>query len=101
MFGKYGTIVDLRIHSKPNNKGVQGNRVPNYGFIIFEDPNVVQQVLNSRVSVYGVNSVAWATELTPFIVTNTVIPRLTKIICSRITFVSRNVISRRFLYKIV
>ena len=69
LFGKFGTIIDLRIHSKPNNKGVQGNRVPNYGFIIFEDANVVQQVLNSRVSVYGVNSVAWATKLTPFIVT--------------------------------
>ena len=27
----------------------------------------------------------------------TVIPRLMKMICSRITFVSRNVISRRFL----
>jgi hypothetical protein len=48
LFGKFGTIVDLRIHSKPNNKGVQGNRVPNYGFIIFDDANVVQQVLNSR-----------------------------------------------------
>ena len=68
LFGKFGTIVDLRIHSKPNNKGVQGNRVPNYGFIIFDDPNVVQQVLNSRVSIYGVNSAAWATEMTPFIV---------------------------------
>ena len=33
--------------------------------------------------------------------TYTVIPRLTKIIRSGITFVSRNVISRRFLYKIV
>lgn len=48
LFGKFGTIIDLRIHSKPNNKGVQGNRVPNYGFIIFEDANVVHQVLNSR-----------------------------------------------------
>jgi hypothetical protein len=66
LFGKYGVIIDLRIHSKPNNKGVQGNRVPNYGFSIFEDANVVQQVLSSRVSVYGVSSVAQATELTPF-----------------------------------
>ena len=32
---------------------------------------------------------------------NTVIPRLTKIIRSGITYVSRNVISRRFLKKIV
>jgi hypothetical protein len=65
LFGKFGTIIDLRIHSKPNNKGVQGNRVPNYGFIIFEDANVVHQVLNSRVSVCGVSSVTWATKLTP------------------------------------
>ena len=32
---------------------------------------------------------------------NTVIPRLTKFIRSGITFVSRNVVSRRFLWKIV
>ena len=34
---------------------------------------------------------------TRYVVSNTVIPRLTKIIRSGITFVSRNVISRRFL----
>lgn len=50
MFGKFGTIIDLRIHSKPNNKGVPGNRVPNYGFITFEDANIVKEVLSSRVS---------------------------------------------------
>ncbi|XP_069671882.1 ras GTPase-activating protein-binding protein 1 isoform X2 [Periplaneta americana] len=48
LFGKYGQIVDLRIHSKQNNKGLPGNRVPNYGFIIFEDVNTVQHVLESR-----------------------------------------------------
>ncbi|XP_021925531.1 ras GTPase-activating protein-binding protein 1 isoform X2 [Zootermopsis nevadensis] len=48
LFGKFGHIIDLRIHSKSNNKGVPGNRVPNYGFITFEDANTVQQVLNSR-----------------------------------------------------
>ncbi|KAJ9578817.1 hypothetical protein L9F63_004967, partial [Diploptera punctata] len=47
LFGKFGTIIDLRIHSKSNSKGVPGNRVPNYGFIIFEDPSTVQHVLNS------------------------------------------------------
>jgi hypothetical protein len=52
LFGKFGTIIDVRIYSKPNNKGASGNKVPNYCFIIFEDRNVVQQVLNSRVSGY-------------------------------------------------
>jgi hypothetical protein len=50
LFGKFGTIIDLRIHSKQNNKGTPGNKVPNYGFVIFEDANVVQKVLNSKVS---------------------------------------------------
>lgn len=45
LFGKFGTIIDLRIHSKQSNKGVPGSRVPNYGFIIFDDANVVQKVL--------------------------------------------------------
>jgi hypothetical protein len=50
LFGKFGTIIDLRIHSKQSNKGLPGSRVPNYGFIIFEDANVVQKVLSGGVS---------------------------------------------------
>jgi hypothetical protein len=50
LFGRYGTIVDLRIHSKQNNKGAPGSRVPNYGFITFENADIVQKVLSMRVS---------------------------------------------------
>jgi hypothetical protein len=42
-----------------------------------------------------------AAEVDHACLSSTVIPRLTKIIRSGITFVSRNVISRRFLQKIV
>ncbi|KAL0281362.1 UNVERIFIED_CONTAM: hypothetical protein PYX00_002369 [Menopon gallinae] len=50
LFSKYGTIVDLHIHSKTSSgpKGPPVNRVPNYGFITFEDPQSVQEVLNNK-----------------------------------------------------
>ncbi|KAK6633437.1 hypothetical protein RUM44_004040 [Polyplax serrata] len=50
LFSKFGTIVDLRIHSKTSSgtKGPPGSRVPNYGFITFENPQSVQEVLNSK-----------------------------------------------------
>uniref|UniRef100_A0A0A9VZE7 Ras GTPase-activating protein-binding protein 1 n=1 Tax=Lygus hesperus TaxID=30085 RepID=A0A0A9VZE7_LYGHE len=47
LFGKFGAIVDLRILSKGSTKS-SGNRVPNYGFIIFEDQSAVQAVLTSK-----------------------------------------------------
>ncbi|XP_063217269.1 ras GTPase-activating protein-binding protein 2 isoform X2 [Bacillus rossius redtenbacheri] len=48
LFGKFGTVIDIRIHSKPNNKNMPGNRVPNYGFITFEDSETALTVLSSR-----------------------------------------------------
>ncbi|XP_075217399.1 ras GTPase-activating protein-binding protein 2 isoform X2 [Lycorma delicatula] len=48
LFGKFGPIIDLRIMNKPNMKGQTGNKLPNYGFIVFEDVSTVQTVLNSR-----------------------------------------------------
>ncbi|KAL1460195.1 hypothetical protein WDU94_012130 [Cyamophila willieti] len=45
LFGQFGTILDLKIFSKPTTKGP---RVPNYGFLIYEDPNTVQTVLLHR-----------------------------------------------------
>ncbi|XP_071455515.1 ras GTPase-activating protein-binding protein 2 [Hetaerina americana] len=51
LFGKFGTILDLRIHSKPNTKGPGGKCVPNYGFIVFKDASSVQDVL-SRKPIY-------------------------------------------------
>lgn len=56
VFESYGRVVELRIHSKSNDrcKGPQGNntgKVPNYGFITFEDQQVVSKVLQNLVSV--------------------------------------------------
>ncbi|XP_046667523.1 ras GTPase-activating protein-binding protein 1 isoform X1 [Homalodisca vitripennis] len=48
VFKEFGNIVDLRIMSKSNVKGQNGNKVPNYGFIIFDSVQTVQHVLNSR-----------------------------------------------------
>ncbi|XP_058810284.1 ras GTPase-activating protein-binding protein 2 [Phymastichus coffea] len=50
VFERYGRVADLRVHSKQNDrsKGPQGTnstRVPNYGFITFEDMSVVKLVL--------------------------------------------------------
>ncbi|KAH0953063.1 hypothetical protein HN011_002041 [Eciton burchellii] len=53
VFERYGRVAELRVHSKSNDrcKGPQGGnntaRVPNYGFITFEDQQVVTKVLNS------------------------------------------------------
>ncbi|XP_061932998.1 ras GTPase-activating protein-binding protein 2 [Apis cerana] len=52
VFESYGRVVELRIHSKSNDrcKGPQGNntgKVPNYGFITFEDQQVVSKVLQN------------------------------------------------------
>lgn len=50
MFGRFGTVVDLRIHSKPGPK-IPGVRAPqNYGFITYEDPESVQTCLANMVS---------------------------------------------------
>ncbi|XP_043474253.1 ras GTPase-activating protein-binding protein 1 isoform X2 [Leptopilina heterotoma] len=52
LFERYGKVAELRVHSKANDrsKGPQGAnsavRVPNYGFITFEDSTVVAKVLN-------------------------------------------------------
>ncbi|XP_066591823.1 ras GTPase-activating protein-binding protein 1 [Prorops nasuta] len=50
IFERYGKVVDLRIHSKTNDRSKpQGGsiRVPNYGFITFEDPQVVTKLLKN------------------------------------------------------
>ncbi|KAJ8670755.1 hypothetical protein QAD02_002014 [Eretmocerus hayati] len=52
LFEKFGRVADIRVHSKQNDriKGPPGQgavRVPNYGFITFEDVTVVQKVLES------------------------------------------------------
>lgn len=55
IFERYGRVADLRVHSKQNDRtkgppGANNTRVPNYGFITFEDSSVVQKVLNDLVS---------------------------------------------------
>lgn len=56
LFSKYGTVVDLRIHSKPGAK-VPGVRAPpNYGFITYEDPTSVQNCLTDTPLFFPDNS---------------------------------------------
>jgi len=42
-FERYGKVVDMRINKKNGNV-----QVPNYGFVVFEDANSVQDVLKNR-----------------------------------------------------
>ncbi|CAO2624087.1 Ras GTPase-activating protein-binding protein 1 [Lemmus lemmus] len=39
-FQNYGNVVELRINS--------GGKLPNFGFIVFDDSEPVQKVLNNR-----------------------------------------------------
>lgn len=50
LFTQFGTVADLRIHSKNTNLkgGLPGSKVPNYGFITFEEPASVKNVLEKR-----------------------------------------------------
>lgn len=51
IFNKFGTVVDLRIHSKSGPK-MPGVRAPaNYGFITYDDPDSVKNCLAHMVSV--------------------------------------------------
>lgn len=53
IFSEFGTIVDLRVHSKSGNKvgGPQGTRAPpNYGFITYETQEGVQTCLQRKVT---------------------------------------------------
>lgn len=72
MFGRFGTVVDLRIHSKPGAK-MPGIRAPqNYGFITYEDPESVQTCLANMVSFEGFG---WNFEHAPNV------PKIFKLYC--------------------
>lgn len=43
----YGNVVELRINS--------GGKLPNFGFVVFDDPEPVQKILSSRVNKYLVS----------------------------------------------
>lgn len=51
IFADFGSILDLRVHSKPNNKGTipSGRAPPNYGFITYENQGGVQNCLAAKV----------------------------------------------------
>lgn len=38
----YGTVLELRINS--------GGKLPNFGFVVFDDPEPVQKILSNRVT---------------------------------------------------
>lgn len=55
IFGRFGTIVDLRIQSKASQK-VPGMRAPqHYGFITYEEIESAQKCLKSGVSVHYIS----------------------------------------------
>lgn len=43
-FSAYGNVVELRI----NTKGV-GGKLPNFGFVVFDDSDPVQKILGAKV----------------------------------------------------
>lgn len=50
-FSSFGTILDVRIN-RTNQKSGAG-RTPNYGFVTFDNPNVVKKILNQKVSCFN------------------------------------------------
>lgn len=47
-FSQYGRVVEVRINS--NTKQMSGRRLPNYGFVVFEDGHAVENLLSSTKS---------------------------------------------------
>lgn len=43
----YGNVVELRINS--------GGKLPNFGFVVFDDPEPVQKILSNRVNKFLVS----------------------------------------------
>lgn len=48
LFGRFGTILQLTVFRKQNQKGPNKVPVPFFGFVVFEDPNTIQKVLQRR-----------------------------------------------------
>lgn len=46
-FTQFGKVLDMRINTKQTQK-IGGGKVPNFGFIVFDDAESVQKVLNAR-----------------------------------------------------
>lgn len=47
-FSKYGKILDVRINRQ--NQKAQAGKTPNYGFVTFENADIVQSILKQKVS---------------------------------------------------
>ncbi|UYV68078.1 G3BP2 [Cordylochernes scorpioides] len=45
-FSKYGNVLEMRINKQNPQK--MGNKVPNFGFVVFEDPECVMKVLKEK-----------------------------------------------------
>lgn len=52
LFNRFGSVADLRIHSKTTQKVPGGREPPYYGFITYDDPESVQNCLANTVSKY-------------------------------------------------
>lgn len=48
LFGRFGPVAELRVHSKPAAPGAP--RHPNYGFITYETSQAAHDCLNAAVS---------------------------------------------------
>ena len=44
-FGQFGKVIDVRINT--NSKQQSGRRLPNYGFVVFDDKQCVEKLLSS------------------------------------------------------
>ena len=49
LFARYGKILDVRIN-RQNQKMGSNVKTPNYGFVTFENPDIVQQILKQKVN---------------------------------------------------
>ncbi|XP_053693153.1 ras GTPase-activating protein-binding protein 2 isoform X2 [Sabethes cyaneus] len=56
LFSRYGTVVDLRIHSKAGQKMPGVRAPPNYGFLTYDDPAAVQNCLANMPLYFPENS---------------------------------------------
>lgn len=56
-FAAYGNVLELRI----NTKGV-GGKLPNFGFVVFDDSEPVQRILGAKVDANVLSSFqnSWA-----------------------------------------
>lgn len=54
LFGTFGRIAELRIHTKSAQKNPTPRPVPNYGFITFEDQQSVNNLMNAAPIYYPV-----------------------------------------------